>query len=228
MTTQESSKRRLNELVQKLDRLRDGAPADEVIDNAFVDALVDWLEPAETLSAKASSYAATRLRKVLEDDRTVQSLRREQLTKPDNTTLGELLNAVRRKATWDLATVAAKLRIDVSLLERLERDLVPVVELGAQQIADILEVFHVRITEFARLVKRTALAQQIQRDVGTAHARSNTDPLSAQHGRDLSFALARILPDLDPDPSESEIDTALLESVSSELRRRERFDLLSG
>ena len=191
MTTRETSKQRLHELVDKLDRLRDGTSPHEVIDNAFVDALADWLEPAETLSAEDTSYAARRLREVLEDERTLQSLRQDQLQKPEKTTLGELLNDVRRKAKWDLATVAAKLRIDVSVLERLERDLVPVVELGAQQIADILEVFHVRITEFARLVKRTGLAQQVQREVGTAYARSNTDPLSAQHGRDLSFALAR-------------------------------------
>lgn len=227
MTTPETSKRKLQELVDKLDRLRDGTAPEVVIDNAFVDALSEWLGPAENISEEANCYATTRLRKVLDDEKIIQSVRRDQLQQPEKTTLGELLNDVRRKANWDLPTMAAKLGVDVSVIERLERDLVPLVELGVEQIADILEVFRVRFAEFARLAERTGLLQQTQHDVATSYARPNTDEPSDQHGHESAFALARMLPDLDRERSESKIDKALLEGVSSELRRRERFDLLS-
>ncbi|SRR5258708_5837499 len=227
MTTPETSKRRLHELVDKLDRLRYGTAPDRVIDNAFVDALSEWLGPAANISEEANCYAATHLRKVLEDERTIQSVRRDQLQQPEKTTLGELLNDVRRKANWDVATMAAKLGVDVTVIEGLEGDLVPVVELGVQQIADILELFRVRIAEFARLAERTGLAQQIRRDLSTSYARSNTDDLAAQRSSDLAFETAGMLPDVDREPRDSKIDKAILEGVSSELRRRERFDLLS-
>lgn len=224
MTERDLSKQMLSE---KLDRLCSGGAADEIIDDAFVDALMEWLGPVEKLSDEATHYAVTQLQAAMKDEAVVASLRNEHGRATGEKTFGQLMNEVRTKAGWNLATVAQRLGKDSSFVDRLERDLVPIVQLTVQQLADLLELFHVRLSEFLRLATRTSLAQELQRKVTSAHARSKTDATSPQHGRELAFAIARALPDFENSKSPPTLDQKLVDGLAAELRHRERADLLT-
>jgi hypothetical protein len=226
MTKPESSKRKFEDLADKLERLNTGAAADDVIDDVFVDALVEWLGPAEPVSDEAMHYAITQLQSAMKEDDRVAAIRKEHHHAGEKT-FGQVMNEVRTQAGWNVATVAQRLGSDTSLVDRLERDLVPLLQLTVRQWADLLELFHVRLAEFAELASRTAFAQRLQRELGGAHARSRTDANSAQHGRELAHAIARVFPDLDqsgkaPPP----VDRKLLDGLGAELRARQRTDLL--
>lgn len=228
MTNRESPKRTFHELAAKLERLNAGAAPDEVVDDAFVDALVEWLGPTEPLSDEALHYAVTKVQAALKDDDLVASIRREHGGTTEERTFGQVMNEVRTKAGWNLATVAQKLGSETSLVDRLERDLVPLVQLTVRQWADLLELLHVRLEEFARFAGRTLLAQQLQQRMGVAHARSSTDANSAQHGRELAFAIARVLPDFDKSSkAPPAVDKKLIDRLGAELRARQRVDLLT-
>jgi hypothetical protein len=227
MTKRESSKRPFEELAAKLEQLDTGAASDDVIDDAFVDALVEWLGPAEPVSDEAMHYAITQLQSAMKDDDRVAAIRGEHRQTPGEKTFGQVMNEVRTKAGWNVATVAQKIGSDTSFVDRLERDLVPLLQLTVRQWADLLELLHVRLTEFAELARRTAFAQRLQRQLGSAHARSRTDANSAQHGRELAHAIARAFPDLDSSAkAQPAIDKKLLDGLSAELRARQRADLL--
>jgi hypothetical protein len=228
MTKRESSRQTSQNLEEKLDLLCAGGAADELIDDAFVDALMEWLGPAEPLSHEATHYAVTQLQAAMKDDAAVASIRRDHARATDEKTFGQVMNEVRTKAGWTLALVAQKIGGETTLVERLERDLVPIGQIAVPQWADILETFQVQLTEFSRLAQRTARAQQLQQKLGSAFARSKADPKSAQHGRDLAFAIANALPNLDPTSKHPSIDQKLLDGLAAELRARQRGDLLRG
>lgn len=228
MTKPELSKRTFEELAEKLEQLNTGAAPNDVIDDAFVDALVNWLGPAEPLSDEAMHYAVTQLQSAMKDDGRVAAICRERETTAEKT-FGQVMNEVRTKAGWNVATVAQKLGSEPSLVDRLERDLIPLMQLTVRQWADLLELFHVRLAEFAQLASRTAFAQRLQRELGSAHARSITDANSAQHGRELAHAIARAFADLDPSANApSAIEQELLNGLGAELRARQRADLVNG
>ncbi len=227
MTKPESSKRTFEDLADKLERLNAGAAPDDVIDDAFVDALVEWLGPGEPVSNEAMHYAITQLQSAMKEDDHVAAIRREQ-GQASEKTFGQVMNEVRTTAGWNVATVAQKLGSDTSLVDRLERDLVPLLQLTVRQWADLLELFHVRLAEFAEFARRTTFAQRLQRELGSAHARSRTDANSAQHGRELAHALARAFTDLDESANAPPtIDQKLLDGLAAELRARQRADLLN-
>src|SRR5262245_50154823 len=75
MTKRESPERTLQQLAEKLDQLCAGASPEDVIDNAFVDALVEWLGPSQPLTDEFTQYATTRLQAVMKDDAAVKSTR---------------------------------------------------------------------------------------------------------------------------------------------------------
>jgi transcriptional regulator with XRE-family HTH domain len=226
MTNRESPKRTFHELAERLERLNAGAAPDDVIDDAFVDALLEWLGPAEPLSDEALHYAVTKLQGALKDDGLVASIRREHNGTVEEKTFGQVMNEVRKKAGWNLAAVAQKLGSETALVDRLERDLVPLVQLTVRQWADLLELFHVRLGEFTRLASRTSLAQQLQQRMGAANARSFTDANSAQHGREIAFAIARTLSDYNKSSKAPPVDQKLIDGLGAELRARQRADLL--
>ena len=226
MTKRESSRQTLRNLEDKLDRLCAAAAPDEIIDDAFVNALVEWIGPTESLSHEATHYAVTQLQGAMKDDVTVSAVRRDHVPTTKEKTFGQVMNEVRTKAGWTLAKVAQRISSDTTLVERLERDLVPITQIAVCQWADLLETFHVRFTEFRHLVQRTAHAQQLQQELGSAYARSKTNAKSAQHGRDLAFAIANVLPSLDKASKPPPVDQKLLDGLAAELRTRQRGDLL--
>jgi hypothetical protein len=109
MTKHESSKRTFEDLAEKLEKLNTGAAPDDVIDDAFVDALVEWLGPAEPLSDEAMHYAVTQLQSAMKDDGRVAAIRRAHDQVTADKTFGQIMNEVRLKAGWNVATVAQKL-----------------------------------------------------------------------------------------------------------------------
>lgn len=226
MTKRESSSETLQILEEKLDRLGASVAPEEVIDDAFVDALMEWLGPAEMLSHEATHYAVTQLQGAMKDDAAVTSIRRDHARATDEKTFGQVMNEVRTKAGWTLATVAQRIGSDTALVERLERDLVPIMQIAVRQWADLLETFHVRLAEFTHLAERTVRAQRLQQQLGAAYARSKTDAKSAQHGRELAFAIANVLPNLDKASTPPPIAQKLLDGLGAELRARQRADLL--
>ena len=227
MNNRESSNNRRKALDDKLQKLSAGAAPDEVIDDAFVDALMDWLGPADPLSNEAAHYAVTQLQAAMKEDATVASIRRERARVTDDKTFGQILNEVRASAGWTLAAIAQRIGSDTVFVDRLERDLVPIEQIGPRQWADLLEVFHIRLADFTRLATRTLLMQRLQKTMRSAHARSKTDPYSAQHARDLAFAIAKAIPDLDDfAKSPPALDHSLIDILAAELRTRQRTDLL--
>ena len=227
MTKRESSKDMRHTLDDKLEQLGAGAAPDEVIDDAFVDALMDWLGPVDPLSNEATHYAVTQLQTAMKEDATVASIRREHARTSDERTFGQVMNEVRTKAGWTLAAVAQRIGSDTAFVDRLERDLVPVAQIAARQWADLLETFHVRLREFTRLAARTLVMQRLQQKMGPAYARSKTDANSAQHARDLAFAIGKAIPGFDTSAkSPPPLDQKLVDSLAAELRARQRTDLL--
>jgi ribosome-binding protein aMBF1 (putative translation factor) len=228
MTKRESSKRTFEDLAEKLERLNTGGAPEDVVDDAFVDALLKWLGPAEAVSDEAMHYAVTQLRSAMKEDAQVAAIRQEHSSATIEKTFGQVMNEVRTKAGWNVGTVAQKLGSETSLVDRLERDLVPLVQLTVRQWADLLELFHVRLTEFIQLASRTAFAQRLQRELGGAHARSRTDANSAQHGRELAHAIARVFPDLDTSAkAPPAVEQKLVDGLGAELRARQRTDPLT-
>lgn len=227
MTKRESSKRTFEDLAEKLHQLNTGAAPDDIIDDAFVDALVEWLGPAESISSEAMHFAITQLQSAMKDGGRVAAIRREYSHAAEEKTFGQVMNEVRTKAGWNLATVAQKLGSETSLVDRLERDLVPLAQLTVRQWADLLELFCVRLEEFARFATRTAFAQALQKELGGAYARSRTAANSAQHGRELGHAIARAFPHRDKSANApAGIDQTLIDRLGAELRARQRPDLL--
>jgi len=227
MTKRESSKDMRHTLDEKLERLGAGAAPDEVIDDVFVDALMDWLGPVEPLSSEATHYAVTQLQTAMKEDAAVAAVRREHARSSDDKTIGQVMNEVRTKAGWTLAAVAQRIGSDTAFVDRLERDLVPVAQVAARQWADLLETFHVRLAEFIRLAARTLMMQRLQQKMGPAYARSKTDANSAQHARDLAFAIGKAIQGFDTSAkSPPPLDQKLVDSLAAELRARQRTDLL--
>jgi ribosome-binding protein aMBF1 (putative translation factor) len=228
MSNRESSHKTRLALDKKLQALCAGAAPDDVIDDEFVDALMDWLGPVDPLSSEAAHYAVTQLQAAMKEDVAVASIQRARARATDEKTFGQILNEVRASAGWTLAAVAQRISSDTALVDRLERDLVPVEQSAARQWADLLEILHVRLADFTRLATRTLLMQRLQKTMGSVHARSSTNPHSAQHARDLAFAIANIIPDLDDSwKSPPALDHRLLDDLTAELRARHRTDLLS-
>lgn len=61
MTNRDLSDTPFHELAETLERLNAGAVPDAVIDDAFVDALIEWLGPVEAVSAEAMQSAIRKL-----------------------------------------------------------------------------------------------------------------------------------------------------------------------
>jgi hypothetical protein len=228
MSNRESSTNRRQALDEKLRKLCAGAAPGGIIDDAFVDALMEWLGPADPLSNEATHYAVTQLQAAMKEDVTVASVRRAHARVTDDKTFGQILNEVRASAGWTLAAVAQRISSDTAFVDRLERDLVPIEQVASRQWADLLEMFHIRLADFTRLATRTLVMQRLQKTMRSAHARSKTDPYSAQHARDLAFAIAKAIPDFDDSTkSPPALDHSLIDNLAAELRERQRTDLLS-
>lgn len=223
--TERKSSDALLDLANRLDRLSTGATPDQVIDRAFVDALVDWLGPTDDLSADVVHSAVTQLQTLMSDDALVASIRQENTLSPEQT-IGQVMNDVRAKARWNVASVAQKLGLDTTLIERMERDLVPLGQLTVWQWAALMELFRLHLDEFKQLATRTLAVQHLHQRIGAVHGRSRTDAQSAQHGRELASALGRALPAFSSSSASPSVGQRLLDELAAELRRRERVDLL--
>ena len=228
MTKPDSLRPTLQALEEKLDRLCSGAAPDDVIDDTFVDALMEWLGPGEPLSHEATHFAVTQLQAALKDEAAVAEIRQGHLRATQEKTVGQVMNEVRTKAGWTLGAVAQRVEGDTALIERLEADLVPIGQVAVRQLANLLETFHMRLKDFIRLAQHTARAQQLQRMLRSSHARSKTDPNSAQHARDLAFAIANAMPNLDKAAKPPPLDPNLVDGLVAELTTRRRTDLLNG
>src|SRR2546423_15629335 len=65
MTQHESHSKAFQELNEKLARLVAGVSTDELIDDAFIDTLLQWLGPIEPMPPESLQFAVTQLRTVM-------------------------------------------------------------------------------------------------------------------------------------------------------------------
>lgn len=148
-----------------------------------------------------------------------------------NLAFGRLLQFLRDKSGLTQIDIARLLRKDKSYVENLENCRVDPLKMPIRDLADILELFRINLSEFVRAVKEIATLSSAKTGKVSAMARSSIKTGTKQRGESLAHAIDSVLLAIakkegQSNPDKTDIDDSSLDELRKELVKRGSNDLL--
>lgn len=144
---------------------------------------------------------------------------------------GRLLHFLRDKSGLTQIDIAKLLRRDKSYVERLENCKIDPLKMPISDLADIIELFRINISELVRAIKETATLSYAKTSNINAMARASIKAGTKQRGESISHAIDSVLLAIAKkeganDRNKTDIDESFLNELRKELRNRGCSDLL--
>lgn len=144
---------------------------------------------------------------------------------------GRLLQYLRDKSGLTQNDIAGLLRKDKSYIENLENCQVDPLKMPISDLADIIELFRINLSELMRAVKETATLSYAKTSKINAMARSPIKAGTQQRGDSVAHAIDSVLLAIAKkeglsDQNRMKIDESFLAGLRKELLKRGHSDLL--
>ena len=142
---------------------------------------------------------------------------------------GRFLQLVRDRSGLSPAQLAMALNKETSFVERLENGQIDPLQMIAGEIADIMQLFHMTITETIVTLKAFLLTNSVKHQRISGMARSSVK--SADKGAQLAHAMDALQAAIGKkkghgQPDADKIDPAYIENIRQELENRNAKELL--
>jgi len=152
-----------------------------------------------------------------------------ELLPRERQSFGGYIQFLRQKAGLAIAEIARRLGMQDAYLENIETNFVNPMEIAAEKIADIMELFKISLTDFIEAIEKSLLLVEAKKGKTKSVARSssqlNTQEKATEILRALDNALIEIEKKKVPERS-IQIDKEYIERVKKELIKRNRDDLI--
>lgn len=144
---------------------------------------------------------------------------------------GRLLHFLRDKSGLTQIDIARLLRRDKSYVESLENCKIDPLKMPISDLADIVELFRINVSELVRAVKETATLSYAKASNVNAMARASIKAGTKQRGESISHAIDSVLLAIAKkegasDHNKTDIDDSFLNELRKELLKRGCSDLL--
>jgi ribosome-binding protein aMBF1 (putative translation factor) len=194
------------------------------LNDAIVDSLLE--QPWQEVSADAKARVKAQLRIRMQDSAIALAKQALEIKSP---ALGRFLEAVRQKANLTRVDIAERLKKADEYVQRLERGDLSPVQLPTRELADVVELFCLRVSEVSEMIVATLQTANIKQTYRAA-ARSHGGVRHDLRGEDVERALdafARKMRQKLAARSGLSDDVRLcISKLEEELKRRGRVELL--
>lgn len=192
-----------------------------------IDRLLSQTEPIELTPGELNKFYGSVNRASVEK----QILETRGKTPMSSLPLGRFLQLVRDRSGLTHAQVASVLNKDASFVQRLEKGQINPLNLKPCEVADIMQLFRLTLTNIVSTIKAYLSISLIQQNRMSGMARSSIQADAADKGERLAHAMdvlqAAILKRKGQSHADTEkIDLSFLEGLTKELKKRGAKDLL--
>lgn len=228
-------KKRKIEQVKKLDLVLFDAKLRAMAENgAFEDAmeesfdrLVRKIEPEELTANELKQFYQT-VKKASVERAIMEARNKTSLT---DLPLGRFLQLVRDRGGLSHVHVAVALNKDASFVERIENGQIDPLSLMADEVVDIMQLFHLTLTEMMCSIKAFLSLANVKRCKISGMARSSVKADAVDKGERLAHAMDAVLHAIAKKktqgrPDTVKIDPGFMEAIKQELKKRKAEDLL--
>jgi hypothetical protein len=145
--------------------------------------------------------------------------------------LGRFLQLIRDRCRLSRVQIAESLNKDTTFVERVEEGQINPLTLMANEVADIMQLFRLTLTEIATTIKSFLSLTAVKRCKISGMARSSIKSDATNKGETLAHAMDAALQEIAKKktqgrPDAIKIDPDYIEAVKQELKRRRAEDLL--
>lgn len=210
----------------KLRAMAESGAFDDAMEESL-DRLLSQTEPIELTTGELSKFNSAVNRASVEK----QILETRSKTPISSLPLGRFLQLVRDRSGLTRAQVASVLNKDASFIQRLENGQINPLDLKVNEVADIMQLFRLTLTNIISTIKSYLSIGLIQQNRISGMARSSIRADATDKGERLAHAMdalqAAILKRKSHSHADTEkIDPAYLEGLRRELKKRNAKDLL--
>lgn len=144
---------------------------------------------------------------------------------------GRYIRSLRCEAQLSVGEIARRLKIESSYLESIEVDFENPMEIPREKIVDIMELFRIFLSEFAKTVEESLMVVQARTGRIKAVARSSSQIGSEERGIGVSHAVDATLVEIAKKKGKvprnsTQVSDEYLRGIKEELIKRNRADLL--
>lgn len=199
---------------------------DESIDESL-ERLMRRTEPSNLSNSELSRFYQT-VGKASLENAIMEARGNTPLT---NLPIGRFIQLIRDRSKLSYAQVAKALNKDASFVERLENGRIDPLKLMAHEVADIMQLFRLNISELTTTLKAFISAGTANQKRVSGMARSSMKAGASDKGERLAHAMDALQMAIANKKGERttesvHIDTAFIEGVRRELQKRDAKDLL--
>ncbi|MBU4000575.1 helix-turn-helix domain-containing protein [Patescibacteria group bacterium] len=209
----------------KLQAMAENGAFDDAMEESL-DRLVRETKPAELTSSELNHFYQTV--KKASGENAIMDARTE--TPVTDLPLGRFLQLVRDRSGLSHAQVGIILNKDASFVERIENGQINPLNLMANEVADIMLLFKLSLTEFINSVKIFLSISHVKKGKINAMARSSIKAGSIDKGNKLAHAMDAVLQAIvkksEKKIDEIKINPDYLEAIKQALKKRGAQNLL--
>lgn len=192
-----------------------------------LDRLVRKTEPTELTASELNQFYLT-VKKASVEKAIMEARSKTPVT---DLPLGRFLQLVRDRSGLSHAQVARGLNKDASFVERIENGQIDPLSLMANELADIMQLFRLTLTEMISSIKAFLSLAAVKRCKISGMARSSVKADAEDKGERLAHAMDAALHAIAKKKTQDlpdivKIDPDYLEIIKQELKQRRAEDLL--
>ena len=216
----------LAEFDKKLQAMADTGIFDDAMEESL-NKLVREAEPTELTATEINQFYQTVTKASVE--RAIMEARSK--TPVTNLPLGRFLQLVRDRSELTHAQIAGALDKGTSFVERIENGQINPLSLMVNEVADIMQLFRLTLTELAITIKAFPTVSYAKRSKIRGMARSSVKADAEDKGQRLEHAMDTALQAIakkksQNQPDSENIDPNYLGAIKRELKKRMAEDLL--
>lgn len=210
----------------KLRAMAENGTFDDAMEESL-DRLVQETEPEELTANELKQFYQTVKKASVE--RAIMEARSK--TPVTDLPLGRFLQLVRDRSGLSHVQVARVLNKDASFIERIENGQTDPLSLMADEVVDIMQLFHLTLTEMMCSIKAFLSLAGVKRCKISGMARSSVKADAVDKGERLAHAMDAALHAITKKktrgrPDSVKIDPGFMEAIKKELKQRKAEDLL--
>jgi len=208
-----------------VERMAEMGQINAPMDDELAHIILNELEPVILTEDEMSRLNADLQR--IHQDKAIEKAR--ELLPRERQSFGGYIQFLRNKAGLTIVEIAQRLKIQDVYLENIETNFVNPMEIAAEKIADIMELFKISFTDFIEAIEKSLLLVEAKKgktkSVAGSSFQHNKQEKATEILRAPDNALIEIEKKKSPERS-IQIDKEYIGKVKKELIKRNRDDLI--